>query len=66
PAPRPSPRLRRGRSKPRAPVARKLCLFAPQGEGFNRRGVTAPEVWRRMKWAMHPLAYPSLGWAPAG
>ncbi len=29
PAPRPGPRLRRGRFKARAPVARKQCLVAP-------------------------------------
>ncbi|PPU44078.1 hypothetical protein XcyCFBP4188_08120 [Xanthomonas hortorum pv. cynarae] len=34
PAPRPGPRLLRGRSKPRAPVARKRCLVAPAGEGL--------------------------------
>ncbi|QBG89753.1 hypothetical protein EYC55_02340 [Xanthomonas oryzae] len=34
PAPRPSPRLRRGRSKARTPVARTPCLLAPAGEGL--------------------------------
>ncbi|PPU82406.1 hypothetical protein XhhCFBP4925_08835 [Xanthomonas hortorum pv. hederae] len=34
-APRPGPRLRRGRSKARAPMARKLCLLAPTGEGLQ-------------------------------
>ncbi|NMI23080.1 hypothetical protein E1J24_14790 [Xanthomonas hortorum pv. pelargonii] len=33
PAQRPGPRLRRGRSKARAPMARQLCLLAPEGEG---------------------------------
>ncbi|PWH26402.1 hypothetical protein CEX93_16525 [Xanthomonas euvesicatoria] len=35
PAPRsaPSPRQRRGRSKARAPSARKPCLLFPRGEG---------------------------------
>ncbi|PPV02682.1 hypothetical protein XvhCFBP2543_10950 [Xanthomonas vasicola] len=32
-APRPGPRLRRGRSKARAPLARKPCLLAPRGRG---------------------------------
>ncbi|PPU25439.1 hypothetical protein XarCFBP6762_14300 [Xanthomonas arboricola] len=32
--PRPGPRLRRGRSQSRAPMARKLCLLAPTGEGL--------------------------------
>ncbi|PPU68623.1 hypothetical protein XpiCFBP4643_08955 [Xanthomonas pisi] len=32
PVPRPSPRLRRGRCKARAPVARTPCLLAPRGE----------------------------------
>ncbi|PPU08168.1 hypothetical protein XarjCFBP7645_11560 [Xanthomonas arboricola] len=32
PAPRPGARLRRGRSKARAPVARKPCPLAPAGE----------------------------------
>ncbi|PPU29605.1 hypothetical protein XspCFBP7912_18850 [Xanthomonas sp. CFBP 7912] len=27
--------MRRGRSEARAPVARKLCLFAPGGEGLS-------------------------------
>ncbi|QNM60571.1 hypothetical protein XHV734_1766 [Xanthomonas hortorum pv. vitians] len=35
PASRPGPRLRRGRSKARAPVARKPCLLAPQERGFD-------------------------------
>ncbi|UIE42409.1 hypothetical protein KOJCDNHJ_04077 [Xanthomonas citri pv. punicae] len=35
PAPRPGPRLRRGRAEARAPVARKLCLLAPAGEGLK-------------------------------
>ncbi|QDS14342.1 hypothetical protein FPL04_00800 [Xanthomonas arboricola] len=34
PAPRPGPRWRRGRSKARAPMARKPCLLAPTGEGL--------------------------------
>ncbi|MQP77418.1 hypothetical protein CQ393_16180 [Stenotrophomonas sp. MYb238] len=34
PAPRPGPRQRRGRSIARAPVARKPCGLAPQGEGL--------------------------------
>ncbi|AXI17892.1 hypothetical protein B4599_08600 [Xanthomonas oryzae pv. oryzae] len=43
PAPRLCPRLRRGRSKARAPVARKLCLLAPAEEGLNSRPhTTAP------------------------
>ncbi|PPT22117.1 hypothetical protein XarCFBP6771_03670 [Xanthomonas arboricola] len=29
----PGPRLRRGRFKARAPMARKRCLLAPQAEG---------------------------------
>ncbi|PPT88574.1 hypothetical protein XarbCFBP8149_05455 [Xanthomonas arboricola] len=33
PAPRPGPRLRRGRFQARAPMARKLCLLAPHGSG---------------------------------
>ncbi|PPU37991.1 hypothetical protein XspCFBP7912_02800 [Xanthomonas sp. CFBP 7912] len=33
PAPRPSPRLRRGRSNARAPVARRSRLLAPAGVG---------------------------------
>ncbi|PPT40665.1 hypothetical protein XarjCFBP7653_08705 [Xanthomonas arboricola] len=33
PAPRPGPRWRRGRSKARAPMARKPRLLAPAGEG---------------------------------
>ncbi|PPU65607.1 hypothetical protein XcodCFBP4690_03715 [Xanthomonas codiaei] len=37
PAPRPGPRLRRGRSKAHAPMARKPCLFAPTGEGLSTR-----------------------------
>ncbi|QCX68532.1 hypothetical protein DFG55_20860 [Xanthomonas campestris pv. campestris] len=32
--PRPGPRWRRGRSKARAPVARKPCFLAPEGEGL--------------------------------
>ncbi|PPU50580.1 hypothetical protein XarbCFBP6827_02370 [Xanthomonas arboricola] len=32
PAPHSGPRLRRGRSKARAPVAPKPCLLAPEGE----------------------------------
>ncbi|PPT74093.1 hypothetical protein XaplCFBP3122_17825 [Xanthomonas arboricola pv. populi] len=35
PAPRPGPRLRRGRTNARAPVARKPCLGAPVGEGLR-------------------------------
>ncbi|QBG87548.1 hypothetical protein EYC54_07050 [Xanthomonas oryzae] len=43
PAPRRCPRLRRGRSKARAPLARKLCLLAPAEEGLNSRPhTTAP------------------------
>ncbi|AYO94718.1 hypothetical protein Xcom_06465 [Xanthomonas axonopodis pv. commiphoreae] len=34
-APRPGPCLRRGRSQARAPMARKLCLLAPVGEGLS-------------------------------
>ncbi|PPV01724.1 hypothetical protein XvhCFBP2543_15405 [Xanthomonas vasicola] len=34
-AARPGPRLRRGRCKARAPVARMLCLLAPVGERIN-------------------------------
>ncbi|RXE13299.1 hypothetical protein DB817_13625, partial [Xanthomonas perforans] len=34
PAPRPGPRQQRGRFKARAPMARKLCLGAPMGEGL--------------------------------
>ncbi|MFS8377693.1 hypothetical protein EIQ06_18370 [Xanthomonas campestris pv. campestris] len=34
PASRPCPRLRRGRSKAHAPLARKQRLFAPRGEGL--------------------------------
>ncbi|PPT19645.1 hypothetical protein XarCFBP6771_12880 [Xanthomonas arboricola] len=34
PAPRPGPRLRRGRSEACAPVARKPCPLAPAGEGL--------------------------------
>ncbi|PPT99442.1 hypothetical protein XarbCFBP7408_15140 [Xanthomonas arboricola pv. guizotiae] len=34
-AARPGPRLRRGRSKARAPMARKRCLLAPGGEGLK-------------------------------
>ncbi|PPU49987.1 hypothetical protein XdyCFBP7245_21935 [Xanthomonas dyei] len=40
PAPRPGPRLRRGRSYARAPTARKLCLLAPTGEGLLFSDVT--------------------------
>ncbi|MFS8393326.1 hypothetical protein EIQ02_02555 [Xanthomonas campestris pv. raphani] len=35
PAQRPGPRLRRGRSKARAPMAREPCLLAPEGEGLT-------------------------------
>ncbi|PPT36384.1 hypothetical protein XabCFBP2524_10440 [Xanthomonas axonopodis pv. begoniae] len=35
PAPRPGPRKQRGCFKGRAPMARKLCLLAPQGEGLH-------------------------------
>ncbi|PPU31915.1 hypothetical protein XspCFBP7912_14225 [Xanthomonas sp. CFBP 7912] len=35
PSLRPGPRLRRGRSKAHAPVARKPCLLAPRGEGLH-------------------------------
>ncbi|RFF45523.1 hypothetical protein D0A35_20445 [Xanthomonas campestris] len=31
----PRPRFRRGRSKARAPMARKPCLLAPEGEGLT-------------------------------
>lgn len=39
PAPRPSSRLRRGRSKARAPVARKPCLIALTAEGLTQAAV---------------------------
>ncbi|PPU20915.1 hypothetical protein XarbCFBP7610_07020 [Xanthomonas arboricola] len=42
PAPRPGPRLRRGRFKTRVPVARKQCLVAP-----GRRGALVRCVWCR-------------------
>ncbi|PPU20670.1 hypothetical protein XarbCFBP7610_05575 [Xanthomonas arboricola] len=32
PAPRPGPRLQRGGSKARAPMARQQCLLVPMGE----------------------------------
>ncbi|CEJ46949.1 hypothetical protein XAB3213_3720023 [Xanthomonas citri pv. bilvae] len=35
--PTPGPRLRRGRSQARAPMARKLCLLASVGEGLSFR-----------------------------
>ncbi|PNV26609.1 hypothetical protein xavtCFBP7764_22820 [Xanthomonas citri] len=35
--PTPGPRLRRGRSQARAPMARKPCLLAPVGEGLSFR-----------------------------
>ncbi|PPU45424.1 hypothetical protein XarbCFBP7697_06170 [Xanthomonas arboricola] len=35
PAPRPGPRLRRGRSLAHAPMARQLCLLSPTGEGLR-------------------------------
>ncbi|TWR04448.1 hypothetical protein FQJ87_09585, partial [Xanthomonas vasicola] len=41
PALRPRPRLRRGRSKTRAPVARKPCLFCPAGRGALTLGTSA-------------------------
>ncbi|PPU16311.1 hypothetical protein XarbCFBP7610_21040 [Xanthomonas arboricola] len=42
PAPRPGPRWQRGHSQARAPVARKLCLIAPGGEGLGPRGLVGP------------------------
>ncbi|PPT49451.1 hypothetical protein XarbCFBP8147_13375 [Xanthomonas arboricola] len=42
--PRPGPRLRRGRSQARAPMARQLCLLAPTGEWLpvlRRRGASS-------------------------
>ncbi|PPT96002.1 hypothetical protein XaraCFBP7407_10030 [Xanthomonas arboricola pv. arracaciae] len=42
PAPRPGPRWQPGRSQARAPVARKLCLIAPGGEGLGSWGVVGP------------------------
>ncbi|PPU49331.1 hypothetical protein XarbCFBP6827_19885 [Xanthomonas arboricola] len=51
PAPRRGPRLRRGRSKARAPVARKPCLLAPQKEGlFNT--VASLTRWRKISWLL--------------
>ncbi|PPT47561.1 hypothetical protein XarbCFBP8147_17410 [Xanthomonas arboricola] len=45
PAPRPGPRWRRGRSKARAPMARKPCLLAPTGEGLcSSPGLPLPEL----------------------
>ncbi|PPU55232.1 hypothetical protein XdyCFBP7245_14150 [Xanthomonas dyei] len=38
--PRPGPRLRRGRSKARAPMARKPCLLASVGEGLDARALS--------------------------
>ncbi|PPT44979.1 hypothetical protein XarbCFBP8132_03150 [Xanthomonas arboricola] len=35
PAPRPGPRLQRGRSKTRAPMARQQCLLFPRGDGLS-------------------------------
>ncbi|PPV10301.1 hypothetical protein XavaCFBP5823_09585 [Xanthomonas axonopodis pv. vasculorum] len=80
PSPHRSPRLRRGRSKARAPVARKLCLFAPMGEGLSSAGLMDQghptdqehvlvsallQAWRRRRSATHPLACPSPAWGPA-
>ncbi|QWN05498.1 hypothetical protein DGN16_22605 [Xanthomonas citri pv. fuscans] len=51
PRPAPGPRRRCGRSKARAPVARKPCLLAPGGEGLERRILLPPghcrPSWRR-------------------
>ncbi|PPU50489.1 hypothetical protein XarbCFBP6827_01810 [Xanthomonas arboricola] len=44
-APRPGPSLRRGRSKARAPLARKPCLLAPTGEGLCALSLTASARW---------------------
>ncbi|PPT22054.1 hypothetical protein XarbCFBP7629_11070 [Xanthomonas arboricola] len=47
PAPRPGPRLRRGRSKAHAPVAPKPCLLTPEGEGLCIRALKL----QRFTWA---------------
>ncbi|QDS16326.1 hypothetical protein FPL04_12270 [Xanthomonas arboricola] len=48
PAPRPGPRWRRGRSKARAPMARKPRLLAPAGEGRHcgvAGSATTDRIW---------------------
>ncbi|PPT19853.1 hypothetical protein XarjCFBP7652_02095 [Xanthomonas arboricola] len=44
-APRPGPRLRRGRTKSRAPLARKPCLLAPTGQGLCALSLRASVRW---------------------